>query len=420
MTETQLQILSRAQAYVSDLFRQKVNPMFAFHNLGHTEQVVAAAQELAAHYPLSDEDQYVLLLAAWFHDTGFSSGKAEDHEKESIRLATGFLQGEGVEPHIVQRVSSCIQATRMPQSPLSTVEKILCDADLYHLGAPDYKKINGMLRAEQEAYFGKELPKKEWRQRNIEFFETHQYFTEYAQQHREPKKQEWLRQLRKKQGDKEVPHTQAMDVSPYVFDAAATEPPSKEEKGGGAAAAAARSEKERERSVQTMFRLTSENHINLSSQADSKANIMISVNSIIISIMFSVLLGRLEYYPHLALPTLLLSAVCVATIIFAVLATRPYVNKGTFSEDDIRNRRTNLLFFGNFHRMQLEEYNWAMNELLKDRDYIYSSLIKDTYYLGLVLARKYKLLRISYTIFMYGLIAAVLAFIGAYIWGGGA
>ncbi|RYY97850.1 MAG: HD domain-containing protein [Chitinophagaceae bacterium] len=416
MTETQIHILSRAQAYITDLFRQKVDPKFAFHNLGHTEQVVAAAQELAAHYNLSDEDLYVLLLAAWFHDTGFSSGKAEDHEKESIRLVTGFLQEEGVEGSIIQRVSSCIQATRMPQSPLSTVEKILCDADLYHLGGPDYKKVNQVLRAEQEAYFGKELPKKEWRQRNIEFLETHQYFTEFAQQHREPQKQEWLRQLRKRQGDKEVRHTQAMDVSPYAFDAA---PPatSKAEK-GAAASAADRSEKERERSVQTMFRLTSENHINLSSQADSKANIMISVNSIIISIMFSVLLGRLEYYPHLALPTLLLSAVCVATIIFSVLATRPSINKGRFTEDDIRNRRTNLLFFGNFHRMELEEYNWAMNELLKDRDYIYGSLIKDTYYLGLVLARKYKYLRISYTIFMYGLILAVLAFIGAYLWGG--
>ncbi|RYY41717.1 MAG: phosphohydrolase [Chitinophagaceae bacterium] len=411
MTDQQLNILAATQERVTRIFREDVDPKFVFHNLSHTQQVVAAAQELAAQYSLSDDDLFVLLVAAWFHDTGFRSGKAEEHEKESIRLATAFLQEQGVDDETIQRVSSCIQATRMPQSPLSTVEKILCDADLYHLGGPDFKKITDQLHTEQETYLGKRLSKKEWRQRNIEFLETHQYFTDYAQQNREPQKQEQIRQLRKKQGDKDVKMTPEIETSPYSFESAggAEDDPKK-------LTAAQRADKERERSVQTMFRLTSENHINLSSQADSKANIMISVNSIIISIMFSVLLGRLEYYPNLAFPTLLLSLVCVVTIIFAVLATRPSINKGSFTEDDIRNRRTNLLFFGNFHRMELEKYQWAMNELLKDREYIYSSLIKDTYYLGLVLARKYKFLRISYTIFMFGLIAAVLAFIASYVW----
>jgi len=411
MNEQQQHIVASAQAYVSNHFRQKVDPIFVFHNLEHTQQVVAAARELATQQALNEEDLFVLMLSAWFHDTGFSSGKAEEHEKESIRLASEFLQGQGVEPGIIQRVSSCIQATRMPQSPLGTVEKILCDADLYHLGGPDFKKTTQQLRTEQEAYFGKDIPGREWRQRNIEFLEAHCYFTEYAQLHREPRKQEWLRQLRKRQGDKEIKHTPAVEVSPYAFDAATLV--SKPER----PAETLKADKERERSVQTMFRTTAENHIQLSSQADSKAHIMISVNSIIISIMFSVLLGRLEYYPHLAIPTLLLSVVCVATIIFSVLATRPSINSGRFTEDDIRNRRTNLLFFGNFHRMELDDYQWAMNELINDGDYIYSSLVKDTYFLGLVLARKYRYLRISYTIFMFGIIAAVLAFILAYYLG---
>jgi predicted metal-dependent HD superfamily phosphohydrolase len=358
---------------------------------------------MATFYGLNDEDRFVLMLAAWFHDTGFSSGKAEEHEKESIRLVTDFLQSHNIDNEIIQRVSSAIQATRMPQSPLSQVEKILCDADLFHLGGTDYKKMSQQLKEEQEIYFKKEFPKKEWRQRNIEFLETHQYFTEYAQQKREPQKQELIRLLRKKQGDKEIKHTEAMELSPYSF---STKPDLK----GTLKERAAKEVKERERSIQTMFRMTANNHIHLSSQADSKAHIMISVNSIIISIMFSVLLGRLEYYPHLAIPTMLLAAVCVLTIIFSVLATRPSISGGRFTEDDIRNKKTNLLFFGNFHKMELEEYNWAMNELLKDSEYIYGSMIKDTYFLGIVLAKKYRYLRISYTIFMYGLIMAVIAF----------
>jgi hypothetical protein len=291
----------------------------------------------------------------------------------------------------------------MPQSPLSQVEKIMCDADLYHLGSGDYKKINDLLKQEQEYYFKKEFSKKEWRQRNIEFLETHQYFTDYAQQLQEPRKQEWIRQLRKKQ-PKEIKHTEEMEISPYTFD---SEPePMRDTRKGGLS----RKDKEAERGIQTIFRTTSNNHIQLSEMADNKANIMISINSIIISIMFSVLLGRLEYFPHLLWPTLMLAVVCTSAIIFAVLATRPSISSGTFTEDDIRSKKTNLLFFGNFHKMELEEYNWAMNELLKDRDYIYGSMIKDIYFLGVVLARKYKFLRISYTIFMYGIVISVIAF----------
>lgn len=102
--------------------------------------MVRAAEELAANYALNDHDHFVLLMAAWFHDTGFSSGQAEEHEKESIQIATVFLQNHNVDAETIQRISSCIQATRMPQSPLSQVEKIMCDSDLYHLGSTDFKK----------------------------------------------------------------------------------------------------------------------------------------------------------------------------------------------------------------------------------------------------------------------------------------
>jgi predicted metal-dependent HD superfamily phosphohydrolase len=410
MIENKTQLLTAARAYVTELFQRGVDPKFTFHNLNHTQQVVSAAAELAAHYNLNEEDREVVLLAAWFHDTGFKSGHPEEHERESIRLATEFLQQQGVDANLTQRVSSCIQATRMPQSPLSQVEKIVCDADLYHLGTRDFKKMNQQLREEQQTYYGHPISKTEWRQRNIEFLESHHYFTDYCQQKLEPQKQEWIRQLRKKQGDKEVRHTEVMELSPYSFEAetAAAKDP-KAEKG---------IDKSTDRGIQTVFRTTSENHISLSSMADSKANIMISVNAIIISIMFSVLLGRLEYYPHLAIPTLILASVSVATIIFAILATRPNITGGRFTEDDIRSKRTNLLFFGNFYKMELEEYNWAMNEMLKDKEFIYSSIIKDIYFLGVVLARKYHYLRISYTIFMYGLIVSVLAFAAAVLFYG--
>ncbi len=165
------------------------------------------------------------------------------------------------------------------------------------------------------------------------------------------------------------------------------------------------------RGIETMFRLTSKNHMELSALADNKANIMISINSIILSVMVSVLIRKLEEYPHLTVPAILLTLVCLATIVFAVLATRPNVSKGKFERLDIHNKETNLLFFGNFHGMRVTDYEWAMKEMMKDGDYLYGSMIKDIYFLGAVLGKKYKLLRMSYTIFMFGFVVSIIGFI---------
>jgi MFS-type transporter involved in bile tolerance (Atg22 family) len=164
------------------------------------------------------------------------------------------------------------------------------------------------------------------------------------------------------------------------------------------------------RGMQTALRLGSQNHLELSQMADGKANILISVNAIIISVILSVLLNRLDANPHLMIPTILFLTSSVITVVIAILATRPKLTEGTFTKEDIRQRRTNLLFFGSFYKSSLEDYTWAMDEMLKDKDYLYGTVVKDIYFLGIVLGRKYRLLRTAYNVFMVGLIVAVLAF----------
>jgi hypothetical protein len=122
------------------------------------------------------------------------------------------------------------------------------------------------------------------------------------------------------------------------------------------------------------------------------------------------MIRKLEENPNLVIPTTIMLFVSLATIIFAVLSTRPTITVGRFSREDVERKKANLLFFGNFHRMELEDYEWGMKEMLKDSDYLYGSMTRDIYYLGKVLGRKYKLLRISYSIFMYGFVASVLAY----------
>lgn len=163
--------------------------------------------------------------------------------------------------------------------------------------------------------------------------------------------------------------------------------------------------------IQTMLRLTSENHMRLSEMADNKANILISVNAIIISVILSVLIRKIEVDKHLAIPTFIFLATALTTIIISILATRPKITNGNFTREDILNRKTNLLFFGNFFKSELEEYKWGMSTMMKDPNYLYGTLVDDIYYLGKVLGRKYRLVRIAYNVFMIGIIVSAFAFI---------
>jgi hypothetical protein len=115
------------------------------------------------------------------------------------------------------------------------------------------------------------------------------------------------------------------------------------------------------------------------------------------------------------LPSTLLILVSVGSIIFATLSTRPKISSGRFTREDVQNKKSNLLFFGNFHSMPFDEFEWGMNEMMKSGSFLYGSMIKDIYSLGTVLAKKYKYLRITYNFFMYGMILSVIAFLATFI-----
>lgn len=164
------------------------------------------------------------------------------------------------------------------------------------------------------------------------------------------------------------------------------------------------------RGVESMFRLTARNQINLSSIADNKANILISINSIILTVLVSMGISRVADYPNFIIPGIVFLSTCLITIIFAILSTRPKISSGKFTEEDIHNKKVNLLFFGNFYNMTMNEYEWAVKEMMKDNNYLYTSMIRDQYSLGKVIGRKYNLLRVAYTVFMVGLIISSILF----------
>ena len=400
-------ILEQAEHYARSFFGSHVNEKLIYHNLYHTEKVVEASLTIARHYRLNEQDMFVVTIAAWFHDIGYLTGGGLDHEQRGAAMAAAFLEGTGVDASTIEAIKGCILATKLPQSPVSLPEKIVCDADLFHLGTDEFATRNKLMRKEAEALQGREIGKGEWRKGTIRLLEAHRYHTEYCQSLLDEKKQANLMKLKMKINDADPvadpiaallhEHEDAADDD----DLALPVKGKKNDKG----------KKDPGRGIDTVFRITSNNNQRLSTQADSKAHIMIQVNAIIISVLLSLLLRKIEEHANLAIPTFMLLTVNLVTIIFSILATRPHIPPGTFTKADLDQRKVNLLFFGNFYKMSLEEYANGMLQMLDDRDFLYGNLIRDVYSQGIVLGRKYRWLRISYNVFMFGLIISVVSFI---------
>ena len=413
MYENQILLLQDAETQVKELLTTKLSKSITFHTIQHTQEVVAACKLLADNHQLSEDDRNALLVAAWFHDTGYTSGQARDHESVSIQLVTDFLTAHSASEEFSNKVIGCINATRMPQSPSTTIERIICDADLFHLGTNDFAEKNRLLRQEFKDFSDKELSKKEWRKLNIRFLESHKYFTAYGREKLEPQKAIHLAEIEIKDNSGEELTTSKKDK--YKGNGKRKEKVAQVAQQAADMKKKKEKESQSERGMSTVFRIMANNHSALSQMADSKANILISVNSIILSIMISSLFGKLQTDPNLQIPLALIVLVCVTSIVFGILATRPTVSGGTFTREDIANKRTNLLFFGNFHNMSLQDYDWGMTEMLNDKNYMNNSMIKDNYFLGVVLAKKYRYLRLAYNIFMYGLILVIIAFTIAFM-----
>ena len=389
-----MNLIEQSEDFVGNLLKDKLSNLYSYHNFNHTFTVVTAVKELCKKEDVESDDKEALLVAAWFHDTGYIEGY-ENHEAKSVKIAADFLKEKEKSEKFIALVSSLILATAKDYHPKTHLEKIIKDADYAHLMGTEYVTTCELLRLELKNTGVVNFSNAEWTKENLNFLlNNHRFYTDYALRKWQPLKEKNLILIQKKINKQELKAAEEIE---------------KENK---------KSEKveKPDRGVDTLFRVTLGNHTRLSGIADSKANILLSVNAIIISIALSSIIPKLDSpkNTHLVIPTFIMLMSSVITIIFAILSTRPKVTSGVFTREDIENKKINLLFFGNFYKMPLEEYDWAMNEMMKDRDYLYSNMIKDLYYLGLVLQRKYNLLRIAYNLFMFGIIITVIAFVIAF------
>jgi len=389
-------LIEKTEQFVVDLLNESLDKNFVYHNIAHTQRVVEKTLELIEGETFSEAEKQALILAAWFHDVGYTVNP-DNHEEESVVVATNFLKNEEVSDEVIDEVSRLITTTKMGVSPNTEVEKILKDADCSHVGSKNYSDFNELLRKERELVCNRTIKDVEWDDANLNFLTKHRFYTSKASKLWEKQKSKNIAQLlKKKQKQAQEAAKLKQKKEELAYKKNKIELP--------------------ERGIETMFRVAMRNHITLSDIADTKANILLSVNAIIISMTLSTLIPKLDNPSnhYLIIPTIIFVFFTVVSIVLSVLATRPNVTEGKFTKEDVTNKKVNLLFFGNFHQMELPEFEWAMNEMMQDRDYLYGSLSKDLYFLGLVLNRKYKLLRITYTVFMIGILVSVIAFAVAF------
>ena len=382
-------IIEKTEEFVFNLFKNSLDSTFIYHNYTHTERVLRSLQEIIENTDVSKNDAEILELAALLHDTGYTKTR-EGHEEESVKIATEFLKENKVDDTTIKAVNECIMATKIKDIPKTNLGKIIRDADSSHFGKKYFNEASEFLRKELEIQGIENYSPTEWLNENIKVLtKKHEFYTDYALKNWQPVKEKNLSKLmktkKKRRSKLKTEELKAKYKAQYK-----NESP--------------------ERGIQTFYRVALRNHIKLSDIADTKANILLSVNAIIISLVLANLISKLDSNAYLVYPTAIFTLSCVISMVLSIIATRPNITSGEFTKEDVVNKKVNLTFFGNFHKMSLEEYDWAVTELLKDKNYVYSSLTKDLYFLGKVLERKYRILRVTYTIFMIGMIVSVISF----------
>jgi predicted metal-dependent HD superfamily phosphohydrolase len=188
--------IDKVKEYVVEYIDANFPDEMCYHNVMHTLDVVDAVQIIGEATKVSLQDMEVLIVAAWFHDTGYFKG-CQDHEQASAALARDFLTREKANEEFIRAVERCILATKIPQKPQDLLEKVICDADLYHLGSENFfEKSELLLRELTHTIEG--MTRNYWLRQSKSFIESHQYHTDYGKAMLAPRMRQNLRKLSQK------------------------------------------------------------------------------------------------------------------------------------------------------------------------------------------------------------------------------
>ena len=382
-----LNIIEEAKGFIKKLLQNELSDQWLFHNYNHAKDVAEVAVSLGKMAELEDSELEVLELAAWFHDTGYVKGR-EGHEAESVIIAKEFLKERRYDEENIEQVSRLILSTDVKKETTSFLEGILHDADLSHLGRKRFFRMGELLREELKVAENEKFTELEWQRKQYDFLMDHTFITSYAQ---------------KVFGSRRNKNIQKQRDSILNVEKVNRRLQTGKDLGRG---------------IDTLYRSNYRNHINFSAIADGKANMMISINTILISVIvtlsgasFSVFEGLHIESLRFTIPIIILLLGSLVSVFFAVMSARPKVTEKKVTKKNVKRKDITLLYFGNFLEVTKEEFTAHLAELKNNQQELYDSMSKDLYNLGLVLKEKYRLLSISYTAFIIGITLSVVGFL---------
>ena len=389
-------IIVAAQQHVLKLFNNQSGSRLLYHNYQRASALVALVASIGQGSGYSAEVIEIAQLGAWFQGVGCLED-FNNFENRSVIQTRIFLEGRNYPSHKLNRVLAAINASKPEVAPRSTDAELLSDAVTAFDFSTNYLEINPLVRLERELVLNEKLSTLEWEQKQLTNLLDAKFFTPYGKLNYEPVlAQNILTQknilekgrakaLQSGDEDGEFPLRKFQNIERKVPRAG----------------------------IQTFFRSNYRNHINLSVIADNKANIMISVNAIVVSLLISILTYKdvTTTAPVVLLPVVTFLITGLTSLVFAVLSIRPKVTELNNAKTPKPDVKKNIVFFGNFVHLDLEEYEEAMDAMFRDSELMYGNMTRDLYYLGKVLDKKYRYLTNSYNIFMVGFIATVLTFL---------
>ena len=173
-------LIKKTKEYVAGFIAENFTEKICYHNIDHTLEVVEAAEIIGKHCNISKEDMEIVIIAAWFHDTGYYLG-CDNHEEASANIAKQYLIDENYDPEKIKKVANCILSTKIPQTPQNSLDKIICDADLFHLGSENFFNKSELLWRELTLH-NHEMTYENWLKLSKEFVEAHKYHTSFGKE----------------------------------------------------------------------------------------------------------------------------------------------------------------------------------------------------------------------------------------------
>lgn len=389
-------ILPAVRQFVLAQMNRRPDNRLVYHNYDFTIRLVDKTAEIAEGQSLTPEQQEIPRLAAWFVALGYLIDY-EDHTKNSQVAAARFLEAQNYPAEKRQKVMNCLRTLAEEKAPADPEEQILRDAYTVVNYTSGYAERNALRKLEGELMTGRQSDRLEWSQLQLQRLLSARLYTHYARARYEgvlAQNIRWQKERVEKMVRKQDPGLpEDASVLTERFQGLEDGIP--------------------QRALQTFFRSNFRNHINLSAIADNKANIMISVNSILISVLLTILTYRnmANINPKVILPAVIFLVSALVSLIFAILSARPKVTNLNNREMPPEVIRKNVIFFGNFVNLDLDQFEEAIDAVYRDPELLYGNMTRDLYYLGKVLAKKYAYLTIAYNVFMLGFVATVVTFL---------